>query len=174
MDQNSIDQHGFEDVKNQFKKYEQMWRDGEICQFTNEHISKETSSFVTKVIGFGLGSPNLHYGSGVFSQYAAVLTITEALRIRNSSRIAVKSYCQDPLYSQTDEILLQQRGIDVLKNLMGFLEVDRESFIISIAPDVPVKQIIADDQEFWPAALLCFRISSIEEEKNACQLSNLM
>ncbi|OTA93920.1 hypothetical protein M434DRAFT_11149 [Hypoxylon sp. CO27-5] len=48
----------------------------------------------------------------------------------------------DPYYQERK--VLETMGVTVLDDPWGFLEADESSIIISIAPDVPVRQIITD------------------------------
>ncbi|KAJ7757863.1 hypothetical protein B0H14DRAFT_3896135, partial [Mycena olivaceomarginata] len=43
-----------------------------------------------------------------------------------------------------DRQLLGKHGITVLDNPRGFLQLDESSIVISIAPNIPVKQIVTD------------------------------
>ncbi|KAJ6573678.1 hypothetical protein B0H10DRAFT_1705766, partial [Mycena sp. CBHHK59/15] len=56
----------------------------------------------------------------------------------------VLCFAQDPIYSVIDKQLLAQHNIACCDDPRGFLEVDKWSLVISIAPNIPVKQIITD------------------------------
>jgi hypothetical protein len=56
----------------------------------------------------------------------------------------IKCYAQDPAYYATCEAVLGERGIEVLQDEAGFLLVDANSIVLSFAPNIPVRQIIAD------------------------------
>jgi hypothetical protein len=56
----------------------------------------------------------------------------------------VECYAQDPSYTAVDKRLLQNKGVTVLEDPRGFLEVDDDSVVISVCPTVPVRQIVAD------------------------------
>jgi hypothetical protein len=78
----------------------------------------------------------------------------EAIREKGEPDTACPVFCQDLGYSSTDEELLKNLNMTVLESPMGFLEVDRSSVVIGIGPDVPVKQIVADDERYWPAMIV--------------------
>jgi hypothetical protein len=76
------------------------------------------------------------------AQHALILGLASALQRANNHRI--ECFAQEPLYADTDKIFLQDKGITVLEDPMGFLEVDEDTLVISISPNVCVKQILAD------------------------------
>lgn len=76
----------------------------------------------------------------------------------------IKAYCQDPIYTATDRELLDRLDVDVLDDPDAILEIDRSTIVLSICPSIAVKQIVADDQEFWPMAMVWNRVKSVEEE----------
>ncbi|KAF6836480.1 hypothetical protein CMUS01_05375 [Colletotrichum musicola] len=56
----------------------------------------------------------------------------------------VQCYAQDPLYSQQCTEYLQSRGFKILDGVRGFIEVDDTSLVFTVAPTIPVKQVITD------------------------------
>lgn len=70
--------------------------------------------------------------------------------------LEVKCYAQDPMYTPVDEQVLGEVGITVLDDPRGFLEVDDNSVVISISPNIPVKQIVADIAR--PAVIIWYRV----------------
>ncbi|KAL4770140.1 hypothetical protein BDW60DRAFT_218276 [Aspergillus nidulans var. acristatus] len=75
----------------------------------------------------------------------------------------IKCYAQDPAYSEADLSLLHSIGIQPLDDPKGFLEIDEETLVFSVSPNVPVKQIVADVQ--WPGAMIWNTVA--EEEREA-------
>ncbi|KAL4816063.1 hypothetical protein BDW67DRAFT_185204 [Aspergillus spinulosporus] len=75
----------------------------------------------------------------------------------------IKCYAQDPAYSEADWSLLRSIGIQPLDDPKGFLEIDEETLVFSVSPNVPVKQIVADVQ--WPGAMIWNTVA--EEEREA-------
>ncbi|KAL1842122.1 hypothetical protein VTJ49DRAFT_6001 [Mycothermus thermophilus] len=51
---------------------------------------------------------------------------------------------QDPVYTPVDKQVLAEAGITVVDDPRAFLAVDEASVLVSINPDVPVRQIVAD------------------------------
>jgi hypothetical protein len=72
-------------------------------------------------------------------------------------------YAQDPAYDPFDTAYLsEQFGITVLQDPEGFKALNGNTFVISLAPNVPVRQIAIDmTHEFdGPAGFLCGAIQS--------------
>ncbi|KAL4734044.1 hypothetical protein BDV11DRAFT_213192 [Aspergillus similis] len=74
----------------------------------------------------------------------------------------IKCYAQDPAYSEADWSLLRSIGIEPLDDPKGFLEIDEETLVFSVSPNVPVKQIVADVQ--WPGAMIWNTVAEEEGE----------
>ncbi|KAK3299602.1 uncharacterized protein B0H64DRAFT_389125 [Chaetomium fimeti] len=69
----------------------------------------------------------------------------------------VKALVQDPGYGDLEKHVLGSMGVQVSDHpIRGFLEVDSETVVVSIAPQIPVKQIITDISSpaliIWDAA----------------------
>lgn len=69
----------------------------------------------------------------------------------------IQCYAQDPVYTAIDERVLSSQGFVVIDDPRAFLEVDEASVVICLAPDISVRQIIADIAR--PAILLWDRIT---------------
>lgn len=74
-------------------------------------------------------------------------------------------YSQEPAYSRICEQVLGPHGITVLTGVQGFLEVDNSTVVFSVAPNVPVKQIVVDLAR--PAIIVWDNVESVEEERRA-------
>jgi hypothetical protein len=98
-------------------------------------------------------------------QHALMLTIRDILENRpgQSSEQAktIQCFAQDPLYTEADEAVLGNAGITVLRDPRAFLEVDDQTLVISFAPNIPVRQIIADIAR--PALMIWDRVMSEAE-----------
>ncbi|KAI9045884.1 SRR1 family protein [Aspergillus affinis] len=96
-------------------------------------------------------------------QHAAVETIRTALKNRGMlGPLGVKCYAQDPAYDTVDCEFLASIDITVLDDPKGFLEVDANTLVVSVSPNVPVRQIVADVQ--WPAAMVWNTVALVEKE----------
>ncbi|KAK3331383.1 hypothetical protein B0H66DRAFT_96495 [Apodospora peruviana] len=100
---------------------------------------------LTKVIGLACGPlcsvARAELDHRGISQHLLLLTLREAFS--NDGR-QIECYSQDPIYNENEKQILESLGIRVLEDPMGFVEVDEGSVVVSISPNVPVKQIIAD------------------------------
>ena len=98
-------------------------------------------------------------------QHALILTMRDILENRpgQSSEQAenIQCFAQDPLYTEADDAALGNAGITVLRDPRAFLEVDDQTLVISFAPNVPVRQIIADIAR--PAIMIWDRVMSEAE-----------
>ncbi|KAL4786531.1 hypothetical protein BJX76DRAFT_346205 [Aspergillus varians] len=74
----------------------------------------------------------------------------------------IKCYAQDPAYNDVDQALLRDIGIEPLDDPKGFLEIDEDTLVFSVSPNVPVKQVVADVQ--WPGAMIWNTVSLEEKE----------
>lgn len=68
----------------------------------------------------------------------------------------IDCFAQDPAYDAADRTVLAMEGISVLEDPYGFLAVDETTVVISVAPSVPVRQIVTDIAR--PAAMIWGRI----------------
>lgn len=93
--------------------------------------------------------------------YQHALMSTLKATFQHSAEKWKGSYAQDPAYSDTDVAVLAQHGIEVVDDPEGFLQVDDESAVISISPDIPVKQVVCDLAK--PQILIWYRVHSDEE-----------
>ncbi|KAL4907694.1 hypothetical protein BDW74DRAFT_147977 [Aspergillus multicolor] len=76
----------------------------------------------------------------------------DPLAMDDDKETEIKCYAQDPAYNETDQALLRSIGIEPLDDPKGFLAIDEETVVLSVSPNIPVKQIVADVQ--WPGAML--------------------
>lgn len=82
-------------------------------------------------------------------QHALMLTLKKTFR-------TIDNFAQDPAYEDADVAVLQQNGIKVVDDPEGFLQADDNTAAISIAPNIPIKQILCDIAK--PALLIWFRV----------------
>jgi hypothetical protein len=119
------------------------------------HIISEADSRVTisfsKIVAFAHGSmSNMHvdppgacpWNRRRMVQHAFIKIIQDLLFIKHGRH--VPCFAQDPEYTSQDKYALLAFGIDILEDPMGFIEADEHTVVISHAPTIPVKQIIAD------------------------------
>jgi hypothetical protein len=145
----------FDFVTKSFQDKVQEWKESHSCETFKSLLSAFAKDHdINKVVGFALdglskrqteddGSP--HYGDlhRSASQHGLLLTMKEWLQDRDLQD-QVPCYSQDPWYNSMDKQILEEADIEVIDDPRGWLEVDEQSMMISVAPNVPVKEIIAD------------------------------
>lgn len=156
-----------EAVDDLFKTSVQAWGESEACKkfkaiLTSVHIP----CMIRKVIGLACGemiSVDEFARRSAF-QHALLITVQGLLQQMNKSKDEILCYAQDPVYSDIDKLLLEEANIRILDDPQAFLEIDDSSFIFSAAPDVPVKQIIADLAR--PAIIVWDKVREENEKQN--------
>jgi hypothetical protein len=122
------------------------WRTGEYFKNLQGIWDREIPPLpVDKIVGLKCG-PLLYRrqpDERPMIQHSLILDLKEFVLNRGKSE-QYRCYAQDPSYSDDDVETLKHFDITVLDDPSGFLEVDSRSILISISPNVPVKQIIAD------------------------------
>jgi hypothetical protein len=83
-------------------------------------------------------------------QHALMLTLTDHFNISRNS------FAQDPAYTDADQQTLIQYGIEVVDDPVGFLQGDDSTAVISICPDIAVKQVLCDLAR--PAILIWYKV----------------
>jgi hypothetical protein len=76
---------------------------------------------------------------------------------------SIECFAQDPIYHEIDKSILKEHRIITVEDPQGFLMAESSSVIVSIAADVPVKQIIADIAR--PAMIIWDRVQEADEEE---------
>lgn len=158
-----------QEIQNTITQIKKLWLVSDSCgrlKRTLLDVACKTSQ-ITKIVGFGIGS--LHWKSAII-QYFTILTIVETLevayRLRNPLSPAIELVFQDPYYDARDKLLFRYifpRQVRIVDDPQGFLELDRNSLVVTchLPIDVPLLQIIADmfweDRKNGPAGFICDR-----------------
>ncbi|KGO77606.1 hypothetical protein PITC_074130 [Penicillium italicum] len=154
-------------VTKTFQDKIQEWKESPAYEKLKTILSSSAKNHeIDKVIGFALGTMSFQRfnedgsldtrgGWRSASQHALLLTMTEWLRERDHKE-KVLCYSQDPAYSEVDRKILDEASIQVIEDPRGWLEVDEHSIVLSIAPNVPVKEIITDIAR--PAVIIWCRV----------------
>ena len=95
------------------------------------------------------------------TEHALVLSIRDFFARRDPTT-TVRCYAQDPVYGDVNREVLGELGMTVLDNPRGFLEVDESTAVYSLAPEVAVRQIVADIAR--PALMIWDRVCEIPRE----------
>jgi hypothetical protein len=155
--------HTFNEVRLEFASHEATWKKSKACKNLEQQLMTVSSPNISRIVGFGLGSLQWlgdRAGARSHTQIAALKTMAGILK--KSSPHEIQCYVQDPMYCNVSKEFLQSIGIVVLDDPKGFLEVDENTLVFSVCPNVPVKQIVADLQ--WPAAMIWDTVNLEESE----------
>ncbi|CAG9983969.1 unnamed protein product [Clonostachys byssicola] len=145
------------------------WTKSKVCKELTDTIAglPTVATTIDKVVCFGLGSfsnwddtvkkkDGESDGTPVrrtMTQHAAALTMATEFGKR-VGKGPLKVYTQDPEYTDADKQVLRDLGIEVVggAGALGFTYVDSDALVFSIAPNIPVRQIVADIAR--PAAMV--------------------
>ncbi|KAK4154071.1 hypothetical protein C8A00DRAFT_33174 [Chaetomidium leptoderma] len=117
---------------------------------------------VDKVVAFACHRPSVvERAERVAAEHALVLSIRDFFA-RHSPTMTVQCYAQDPVYEDVDRKVLGELGMMVLDNPCGFLEVDESAAVFSLAPEIAVRQIVADIAR--PALMIWDKVREIPRE----------
>jgi hypothetical protein len=133
-----------ETVQTAWEAAVKTWEDSEDCKQLRSLFQVVPLPRVNKIVAFACSG----FGDGsnrpcALYQHALILTLRDILENRPDGE-KVKCFVQDPIYTETDEHVLGNARITVLGDPRGFVEVDDQTLVISFAPNIPVRQIIAD------------------------------
>jgi hypothetical protein len=138
-------------VEQLLKEAIQSWEQSETCQRLKIALQDaDLPCEITTVVGFACGDMAFLDGSldraqRSASQHALLLTLQSVLQEKNKTKKGqILCYTQDPIYNTVDKTVLGNFGIEVIDDPEGFLQVDDGSVVFSCAPNIPVKQVIAD------------------------------
>ncbi|CAG8381107.1 unnamed protein product [Penicillium salamii] len=138
------------------------WEESETCKNFKSTLSSFASGHnINKIVGLACGSLALPNNDSAASQTALLVTVRNWLKERDPSK-NVSCYIQDPMNTPVDKEVLADVGFEMIDDPRGWLEVDEQSVILSVAPNVPVKEIIADIAR--PAIVIWYRVK--DEKKN--------
>ncbi|CAH0047812.1 unnamed protein product [Clonostachys solani] len=154
------------------------WTKSKVCKELGDTIAgmPNVATTIDKVVCFGLGSFSNFRRSDdgeeetdgdadgmplrrAMVQHAAALTMATEFGKR-VGKGPLKIFTQDPAYTDTEKQVLRDLGIEVVggSGSLGFTYVDSDTLVFSIAPNIPVRQIVADIAR--PAAMVWCTVQS--------------
>ncbi|KAH8897460.1 hypothetical protein GQ53DRAFT_838062 [Thozetella sp. PMI_491] len=142
-------QAGQAEVAERLRSARARWETDSACHRLHSIFEEHASAVLRdarKIVAFScstMSSSKENNGRSAF-QHAFALSIRDFVCSARGEPGSVRCYAQDPVYTAADEGVLEEAGITVLDDPRGFLEVDGASIVISIASDVPVREIITD------------------------------
>ncbi|KAJ5413061.1 hypothetical protein N7465_005366 [Penicillium sp. CMV-2018d] len=127
-----------------FEKVRQAWEKSQNCKKFEVILSKVTGHNINNIVGLACGSLSLPDRPQSAFQHALLMTARNWPRKKGLTDKTLSCYMQDPEYTSVDREILDGFGFQTVDDPEGFLKVDEQSIVLSIAPNVPVKHIIAD------------------------------
>ncbi|KAJ5094948.1 hypothetical protein N7532_007239 [Penicillium argentinense] len=149
-------------VARDFREKIQAWEESETCRRFQSILSSEVSSHdIKKIVGLACGSLALPNNEHAAYQTALLVTVRKWLKERDQNE-DIFCYMQDPMNTSVDREVLADIGFEMIDDPRGWLEIDERSVVLSVAPNVPVKEIIADTAR--PAIVIWNRVKNDDKD----------
>ncbi|KAL2801864.1 hypothetical protein BJX63DRAFT_438408 [Aspergillus granulosus] len=126
------------------------WRDSQSWAQMRSALGRFQLGKVKKIVAFALGSlqtfsDEMKRANRSAFQHAFLITLRDyLLSYTTQGDSEAKCYAQDPAYTEHDTAVLQSQGITIVPDPEGFLEVNQETVVISISPNIPVRQVVLE------------------------------
>lgn len=82
--------------------------------------------------------------------------------MHNVSQDAIPCFAQDPVCKKNDIVAAGEHGIKIVEDPDAFLEVDESTVVVTVAPDIAVRQIVFDIAR--PAVLIWNKVRDQNED----------
>ncbi|KAF2810319.1 uncharacterized protein BDZ99DRAFT_570907 [Mytilinidion resinicola] len=153
----------FEEVHAAHQAASLQWLESDACTVLKRKLAAALcdTAPVNRIVCFALGNLQRHNDNASHAQHACIQTLREILP-KGDAGEAVPVWVQDPGYTDIDKRILTALDINVVEDPQGFLAITPSTLVMSLSPDIPVRQIVADVQ--WPAALICDTIHADETD----------
>jgi hypothetical protein len=129
------------------------WKASQPSEELHEILARAEIPPIKKIVAFGLGTMMQHDidepRARPLAQHAMLLQVAEFFH-ETQPRILL----QDPDYREHDKAVVEGLWVNAgfVDDPQGFLEIDDDTLVVSIRPDVPVRTIVADIAT--PAAMI--------------------
>ncbi|KAF2246230.1 hypothetical protein BU26DRAFT_521683 [Trematosphaeria pertusa] len=135
----------------------QLWNSGGEALEKNLADDAVKVPGIDKIVCIGMGALKR---VDWFLQHVSVSRIRKILADKQGKAItAIPIYAQDPYYCRKCKAILREMDFEIVEDPDGFMKIDNNTFVISIHPSVPVRQIaVWRTREGGPAGMLCNRI----------------
>lgn len=150
-------------VVDDFQKHMQIWKQSDLHSRLVPILESSAAKLdINKIVGVALGSITRLEESPNRSavQHAFLLTVRDWLFKRKKE---FPCYVQDPVYNAVDQSILGEHGVDIIDDPRAWLEIDEKSILFPCAPDMPVKEIVADIAR--PAVVIWERVTFRDYDK---------
>ncbi|KAJ5587449.1 uncharacterized protein N7459_003214 [Penicillium hispanicum] len=153
------------EVEEDFRVHRQMWEASAMpTQLKHILASAAAGLEINKIVAVSLGNISWlredRAGRSAF-QHSLVLTMREWVNEKNGRE--TPCYVQDPAYEDVDLAILGECGMTVLEDPQAWLEMDDTSIVMSVASNVPSKEIVADIAR--PAVVIWERVGFEDYDK---------
>jgi hypothetical protein len=167
-------------VKRRFEEAKQSWEASEhFAQLKSTLASVAVPPGIDKIVALACSTMTwADNGDNMRSmgQHILALTIRHLLASGSSTGAdgenarGIKCYAQDPIYTPVDEQVLSEAGFTVVDDPRAFLEIGEASVVIASAPNIPVRQIVADIAR--PAIMIWDEVT-VEDPTTLWQVTSL-
>jgi hypothetical protein len=154
-----ITRSSLEDLQAKYSRIDDTWKGKPaFSDLTSLFGDANVKQKIKKIVCFGLGTMEMpgEMSANNFLQHAIIKSIADAL----GGNVPV--FLQDPAYTGNDTNLVSGLGMTVVNDPKGFLQVDTQTLVVAVHPDIPLRQVIADLAE--PAAMIWKDVVPPEEE----------
>ncbi|EGD93097.1 hypothetical protein TESG_00653 [Trichophyton tonsurans CBS 112818] len=148
----------YDSVKKSFTDIQQRWESSDTClqlRAALKDIKLPQDIIINKIVAFACGSisgdrksPSDAYWAASSRerssyQHSMLCTLQDTLKARKGCH-EVQCFAQDPIYTGIDSKILGEAGITIVEDPEGFLQVDDATVVVSLYPNAPIKQVVAD------------------------------
>ena len=136
-----------ESVRVAFKDGIKQWDASPDCRRLRDLFDAMVPQTVNKIVAFACSTMTTNDGQErSVMQHGMAVTMLDILKRRrpDEQQPDIRCFAQDPAYTDTDEEILGGAGVAVVQDPRGFLEVDDQTVVVSISPNIPIRQIITD------------------------------
>ncbi|RAK84016.1 hypothetical protein BO79DRAFT_159499 [Aspergillus costaricaensis CBS 115574] len=154
------------DASKLLQESHQIWENTTECQELRVKLMSRKTAPISKIVGIALGSfatvyPDFQDRSAF--QHALLLTLRDIFcKMHNVSQDAIPCFAQDPVCMKNDAVAAGEHGIKIVEDPDAFLEVDESTVVVSVAPDIAVRQIVFDIAR--PAVLIWNKVRDQNED----------
>ncbi|GLA65184.1 hypothetical protein AtubIFM55763_008075 [Aspergillus tubingensis] len=154
------------DASKLLQESRQIWENTKECQELQVKLMSRKTVPISKIVGIALGSfatvyPDFQDRSAF--QHALLLTLRDIFcKMHKVSQDAIPCFAQDPVCMKNDLVAAGEHGIKIVEDPDAFLEVDESTVVVTVAPDIAVRQIVFDIAR--PAVLIWNKVRDQNED----------
>ncbi|OGM49605.1 pyruvate decarboxylase [Aspergillus bombycis] len=137
-------------IEESFTTCIQTWEASESYKQLQKIVeSRENLPPITKIVALALGTmqprSTENWDHRPEYQHALILTLHRIVsNCQGETADKIECFAQDPAYTVIDKSILERYDVTILDDPDAFVEIDDSTIVLTFAPDVPVRQIVAD------------------------------